>query len=78
VHDERDDGKEQKQMDEEAADVHQGETAEPQDDQNNCEDKKHGGRLLSCIKDSRLARRLLLMREEGGGWSCLAKGDKAL
>jgi hypothetical protein len=41
VHDEGDDGKDQQQMNEEAADVEDKKTAKPEDDQHNSQNEKH-------------------------------------
>ena len=41
MHDDRDDGKDQQEMDSQAADVHHGESADPKYDENDCEDEKH-------------------------------------
>jgi hypothetical protein len=45
VHDQRDDGKDQEEMNGEAGDVHNGETTDPKDDENDSEDEEHGNLL---------------------------------
>ena len=41
VHDDRDDGEDQEQVDEQAGDMKKGETAEPGDDEDDCENEEH-------------------------------------
>ena len=49
VHDDRDDGEDQKQVDEPAGDMKQSEATEPEDDENDCEDKEHGTFFLGFV-----------------------------
>jgi hypothetical protein len=53
VHDDRDHRKQQEQVNEPARHVHQGETANPSDDQNNGKDKKHGFLFLNLNAQQR-------------------------
>ena len=55
VHDQRNDGEEDQQVNRETADVHDKESAEPENDQNHCENQEHR-LLLSETWISRLAR----------------------
>jgi hypothetical protein len=65
VHDERDHGKQQQQVDEKAADMHQRETAEPQHNQNNREDKKHEQSCFLPAKSLAPCLRALLFSKRG-------------
>ena len=46
VHDDRDDGEDKKQMDEQAGHMHDGEAADPEENQNHCEDEEHDAFFL--------------------------------
>jgi hypothetical protein len=58
VQDERDDREEQKQVNEEARGVEQKKSAEPQDNQNNCKNQKHGSALSLPQRDGVRCRTL--------------------
>lgn len=52
VQDDGDHRKNEKYVDQKAGDMEEGETTEPEDDQNDCENKKHSAfflKLTSCV-----------------------------
>jgi hypothetical protein len=70
VHDEGDDGKDQKQMDEETCALEHDETTKPRDDEDDCENQKHGKTFL-LVRVYRAGREpVLLLRAKGLSFRC--------
>ena len=76
VHDERDHGEKQEQVDKETADVHQCESAEPKHNQNNCKDKKHRNTSAFLLHGYRATGRArITCSERCRGHSALLRGE---